>query len=286
MYQFKSLIYFLPVSLLMLSCAGPAPEEKEKIEPDVELVTEIIIDGEELVYNTEDTEMRGYIAFNESDTSKRPGVLVVHEWWGHNDYVRERAEMLAELGFVALAVDMYGDGKEAAHPEDAAKFSGMVMQNMDLAEERFTKAIEVLQNHPMTDPEKISAVGYCFGGSLILTMANKGIDLDAVAAFHSGVQLPVPPSEELKARVLVQNGAEDPFVSAISVSRFKMQMDSLDKNYTYIAYADAVHGYTNPGADSLGKKFELPLAYNEEADTKSWEELKKMFSEIYPSMGY
>ncbi|MFT4771596.1 MAG: dienelactone hydrolase, partial [Cryomorphaceae bacterium] len=205
-----------------------------------------------------------------------------HEWWGHSDYVRKRAEMLAELGFVALAVDMYGDGKQAEHPDNAMKFSGMVMQNMDGAEARFTEAIKVLKNHPQTADENISAIGYCFGGSLILAMANKGVDLDAVAAFHSGVQLPVGPSENLHAMVLVQNGADDPFVSPESVANFKAAMDSLQKPYVYESYLGAVHAYTNRDADSLGKKFNLPLAYNNDADTKSWERMKTFFNEVYP----
>jgi dienelactone hydrolase len=254
------------------------------MEEGVELTSEMSLVGEEISYNSDTTEMNGYIAYNETDTSQRPGILVVHEWWGHNDYVRERADMLAELGFVALAVDMYGEGKQARHPSDAKKFSGMVMQNMDMAEKRFTEAMDLLRDHPLTDSNKISAVGYCFGGSLILALANKGVDLDAVAAFHSGVQLPVSPSEELEAKVLVQNGAEDPFVSQLSVSRFKTEMDSLGKTFEYIAYPEAVHAYTNPGADSLGRKYDLPLAYNQDADIKSWEKMKSFFEEIYPEM--
>jgi len=283
--KMRPLIAFYSIVLLIVSCESPDTGVQEKIDEGVELTTEMIISGEEVSYSTGDTEMKGYIAYNEADTVKRPGILVVHEWWGHNDYVRERAEMLAELGFVALAVDMYGDGKKAAHPEDAKKFSGMVMQNMDMAEDRFSEAIAVLKNHPVVDDSEISAVGYCFGGSLILALANKGMDLDGVAAFHSGVQLPVPPSEILQAKMLVQNGADDPFVSKESVSQFKMQMDALNKEYEYIAYPGAVHAYTNPGADSLGQKFELPLAYNKEADKKSWEEMKDFFGGIYPDLG-
>lgn len=270
--------------VLLASCTSPDTGIQEEMEEGVELTSEMSLVGEEISYNSDTTEMNGYIAYNETDTSQRPGILVVHEWWGHNDYVRERADMLAELGFVALAVDMYGEGKQARHPSDAKKFSGMVMQNMDMAEKRFTEAMDLLRDHPLTDSNKISAVGYCFGGSLILALANKGVDLDAVAAFHSGVQLPVSPSEELEAKVLVQNGAEDPFVSQLSVSRFKTEMDSLGKTFEYIAYPEAVHAYTNPGADSLGRKYDLPLAYNQDADIKSWEKMKSFFEEIYPEM--
>jgi dienelactone hydrolase len=189
--------------------------------------------------------------------------------------------MLAELGFVALVVDMYGDGKQAEHPENAMKFSGNVVQNIGGAEVRFTEAIKGLKNHPQTADENISAIGYCFGGSLILAMANKGVDLDAVAAFHSGAQLPVGPSENLHAMVLVQNGADDPFVSPESVTNFKAPMDSLQKPYVYESYSGSVHAYTNLDADSLGKKFNLPRAYNNDADKKSWERMKTFFNEGY-----
>lgn len=269
---------------IFASCSSPDTGIQEEMEEGVELTSEMSLVGEEVSYSAGETEMNGYMAFNETDTSKRPGILVVHEWWGHNDYVRERADMLAELGFVALAVDMYGEGKQADHPSDAKKFSGMVMQNMDVAEMRFTEAMKLLRNHPLTDSDKISAVGYCFGGSLILAMANQGMDLDAVAAFHSSVELPVSPSEELQAKVLVQNGSEDPFVSELSVSRFETEMDSLGKPLEYVAYPDARHAYTNPGADSLGQKFDLPLAYNREVDIESWDRMKSFFQEVYPKM--
>ena len=275
--------FLLGAAIVILSSCGTQPSNENSIDEET-LITEMSIVGEEVSYKSDSVTMKGYIAFDETDTTLRPGILVVHEWWGHTDYVRERAEMLAELGFVALAVDMYGDGKQAEHPDNAKKFSGMVMQNMDGAEVRFTEAIEVLKNHPQTADENISAIGYCFGGSLILAMANKGVDLDGVAAFHSGVQLPVAPNNNLQARVLVQNGADDPFVSPESVADFKAAMDSLQKPYKYENYPGAVHAYTNPGADSLGKKFDLPLAYNADADMKSWERMKEFFKELYPNM--
>lgn len=264
------------------SCGIEPNNESGKVVETKNSMPNIV--GKEVTYSSDSVTMKGYIAYDETDTTKRPGIIVVHEWWGHSDYVRRRAEMLAELGFVALAVDMYGDGKQAEHPDNAMKFSGMVMQNMDGAEARFTEAIKVLKSQPRTADEDISAIGYCFGGSLILAMANKGVDLDGVAAFHSGVQLPVGPSENLQARVLVQNGADDPFVSSESVAAFKAAMDSLQKSYTYKNYPGAVHAYTNPDADSLGKKFELPLAYNSEADEKSWQRMKEFFNEIYPNL--
>lgn len=257
--------------------------KKDTTTTDVEEVatTEPNIVGKELMYTNDSTTMKGYIAYDDNATEKRPGILVVHEWWGHNEYSRERADMLAELGYTALALDMYGDGKQAEHPDDAGKFSGMVMSNMPAAKGRFIAAMNELKNHHSVDSDKIAAIGYCFGGSVVLTMANAGMDLGAVAAFHSGVALPIAPNEELKAKVLVCNGADDPFVSTESVDAFKAQMDSIGADYKYISYEGAKHSFTSKGADTNGEKFGLPLEYNAEADQKSWQELQNLLKEVF-----
>ncbi len=275
----KRSVWIAVVSLALIMGACKM-DKKEEVTQTPE-ITEISVVGEEVTYTTESTSMRGYLAYDTSIKEKRPGIIVVHEWWGHNDYTRERARMLAELGYTALAVDMYGDGKQANHPDDAGKFSGMVMKNIDEAKARFKSALELLKSQPTVDSTEIAAIGYCFGGSVVLTMANAGEDLDAVAAFHSGVQLPIMPNKDLKARVLVCNGAADPFVSAESVVAYKAAMDEIGADYTYIAYEGAQHAFTSKGADSLGQKFSLPLAYQEKADKASWEELKLLLNETF-----
>ncbi|MEC7753294.1 MAG: dienelactone hydrolase family protein [Bacteroidota bacterium] len=237
--------------------------------------------GQEVSYSTETTEMKGYIAYNKSSKERRPGVIVVHEWWGHNEYVRSRADELARLGYVALAVDMYGEGKQAEHPDDAGKFAGEVMSNLEEAKARFDAALATLKSNPNVDPDRIAAIGYCFGGSVVLSMANAGYNLDAVAAFHSGVDLPIKPSKDIKAKILVANGADDPFVPASSVARFRAAMDSVGADYKYVAYDGAVHAFTSPGANALGEKFNLPLMYNEDADKASWNELMSLFNEVF-----
>lgn len=271
----------LSVLTLILISVMSCKDDTKKTEVDEIVEVEIKIKGETVTYATDSTTMKGYIAYNENLTDKRPGILVIHEWWGHNDYVRQRADMLAELGYVALAVDMYGDGKQAAHPDDAGKFAGMVMQNMEEATARFNAAVELLKSNPNVDTESIAAIGYCFGGSVALSMANTGSDLDAVAAFHSGVALPVMPSDKLKAKVLVCNGADDPFTSPESIETYKKQMDSINADYKYVAYPGAVHAFTSKDADALGKKFNLPLAYNKEADEKSWQELQILLNNTF-----
>jgi len=268
----------LTILILLFSCSNQSSENKE----DEQAVKEPNIVGTEVTYATDSTEMKGYMVYDESIEGKRPGIIVVHEWWGHNEYTRERAKMLAELGYTALAIDMYGDGKQAEHPEDAGKFMNQVISNMDEAKARFMKAMETLQNHPSVNADKIAAIGYCFGGTVVLTMANAGYDLDAVAAFHSGVELPIQPnSETLKAKILVCNGAADPFISPESVEKFKADMDAAGADYKYIAYENAVHAFTSKEADELGKKFELPLAYDEKADIDSWSELQTLLISVF-----
>ncbi|CAL2063992.1 dienelactone hydrolase family protein [Tenacibaculum sp. 190524A05c] len=264
---------------VLFSCKN---ENKPKEENTTTSKQEIVnVKGEEVIYASDSTNLKGYISFDKNKKGKRPGVIIVHEWWGHNDYVRKRADMLAELGYTAIAIDMYGDGKQANHPSDAGKFAQSVMSNLPVAKARFKAALDLLKKHESVDADKIAAIGYCFGGSVALTMANTGEDLDAVAAFHSGVKLPVMPNEELKARVLVCNGAEDPFISPESVKAFTSALDSLGKKYEYVSYPGAKHSFTSKEADANGEKFELPLAYNAEADQKSWESLKQLLKDVF-----
>jgi dienelactone hydrolase len=275
-------ILFLTGSLFFITACGGDSNTTATEETTEETTMEPKIVGEEVTYKADTTEMIGYIAYDENTTEKRPGVLVVHEWWGHNEYVRERAKMLAELGYVALAVDMYGDGKQADHPDDAGKFAMSVMSNFPTAEARFNAALEVLRNHPKVANEDIGAIGYCFGGGVVLSMANTGADLDAVASFHGSLGLPVMPEKgKTTARILVLNGAADPFVTPEQIAAYTKAMDKAEANYKLINYEGAVHAFTSKGADAYGEKFGLPLAYNKEADEQSWEEMKALFSEVF-----
>ncbi|MGD8592342.1 MAG: dienelactone hydrolase family protein [Gammaproteobacteria bacterium] len=233
------------------------------------------VKGEEIQYNNGDTVMKGYLAYDDGISGKRPGILVVHEWWGHNEYARKRARMLAKLGYTAFAVDMYGDGKQATHPEDAGKFASAVRKNMPEAEARFKAAMDVLKNHKTTNPEKIAAIGYCFGGGLLLELARRGVDLDAVVSFHGSLATENPAqSGDVKAKVLVCHGADDPFVKPEHISALKTEMKNAKVDFTFKEYAGAKHAFTNPDADEYGKKFNLPLEYNEQADNQSWEDMR------------
>jgi len=238
--------------------------------------------GEEVTYTSGDTRMKGYLAWDDAISGKRPGVLVVHEWWGHNEYTRKRANMLAELGYTALAVDMYGDGKTASHPDDAGKFAGAVRSNMDVAEARFMAAMELLASQGTVNPDEISAIGYCFGGGIVLAMARRGVDLDLVASFHGSVATDKPVAKgQVKARLAVFNGAADPMTTAAQIEAFKTEMDNAGVDYLLVSYPDALHAFTNPDADTYAGKYGLPLKYDPEADADSWNRLIEQLQEVY-----
>lgn len=235
-----------------------------------------------VTYNAGDTTMRGYLVYDDQVQGKRPGILVVHEWWGLNDYIRRRARMFAELGYTALAVDMYGQGKQAVHPDKAAEFSAAVMKNFDKARERFAAAADFLGKQPTVDPNRIAAIGYCFGGGVALNMAARGADLKGVVSFHGTPALVEPPEPgEVKARILLLHGGGDKMVSAEQLEAFKQAMDKAGADYRVVVYPGAMHGFTNPEATALGKKFGIPIAYNEKADQESWEKMKRFLNNLF-----
>jgi len=279
-------ILALAASIALAGCAhdqtapkGPAEEPVSK--PAAPAARDIRT--EEVSYQAGDATLRGYMAWDASTDRPRPGVLVVHEWWGHNDYARGRAEQLARMGYTALAVDMYGDGKQANHPTEAGKLSGMVMKNIELGVARFEAARKLLEDHPTTDPEKTAAIGYCFGGGVVLHMARIGMDLDMVASFH-GMLAPLTTAKkgEVKAKVLVFHGEADEFMSAEVVEAFKKEMTDAEADFEFTSYPGAKHAFTNPDATENGKKFQIPLAYDEDADNKSWAAFSAAMERIFP----
>jgi len=233
-------------------------------------------------YTSQGVTSKGYLVYDDNIKGKRPGVLVVHEWWGLNDYARKRARMLAELGYVALAVDMYGDGKTATHPDDAGRFSSELMKNFDVAKTRFLTAEDFLKQQPIVDPARIAAIGYCFGGGVVLNMARQGADLKGVASFHGSLSAVKPAQPGMvKAKVLVLHGADDKFIKPEQIDDFKKEMSDGAVDYRFISYPGALHSFTSPEADALGRKFNMPIAYNAEADRQSWDELKTFLTKIF-----
>ncbi len=238
--------------------------------------------GHEVSYRAGDTLLKGYLADNRAMKGKRPAVLVVHEWWGHNEYARKRARMLAEQGYVALAVDMFGDGKTAQHPDDAGKFASEVTKNKQLGEARFNAALEFIRQQPQVDGERVAAIGYCFGGGVVLHMARLGADLKGVVSFHGSLATDAPAvAGTIKAPLLVFNGEDDKMIPPEQVAAFREEMTRAGASYRYVGYPGVKHSFTNPDADMYAKKFNLPLAYDRKADQDSWGQtlafLKKIF---------
>ncbi|MCE9626187.1 MAG: dienelactone hydrolase family protein [Deltaproteobacteria bacterium] len=227
-------------------------------------------------YSYEGVTLKGYLAWDDAISGKRPGVMVVHEWWGLNDYARKRTEQLARLGYVAFAADMYGDGKSTTHPEEAGKMMGAVRENMKTWLGRANAALQVLRDNPLVDAKSLAAIGYCFGGATVLQMAYSGADLAAVVSFHGALVVPNS-TQAIKARILILHGAEDPFVTADTIEKLKAALDQGKVKYKFIAYTKAVHGFTNPDADKAGMK---GVAYQAEADRLSWQEMLSLFHEV------
>ena len=241
-----------------------------------ELVTE------EVTYRSGDTEMKGFLAYDNRNMQPRPGILIVHEWWGHNDYARMRARMLAAMGYTALAVDMYGDGKTANHPEDAGKFASAVGGNMPLAKARFEAALDLLKSHKTVKPDDIAAIGYCFGGGVVINMARMGVDIDGVVSFHGSLKTDNPAQAgAVKTKVRVFNGAADPFIKAEHITAFKQEMDAAGADYEFVNYPGVLHSFTNIKADEVAERFNLPLGYDKAADEDSWAQMSDFFREIF-----
>lgn len=265
----KKLILAVFLAVLFL-CASGIGHAKPKIV------------GKAVEYSVQGVVMKSYLAYDEQIKKKRPGVLVVPEWWGLNDYARKRARMLAELGYTALAVDMYGDGKVATNPDEASKLDSEVMKNFDVEKVRFLAAMDFLKQQPIVDSERIAAIGYCFGGTVVLSMAGQGVDLKGVVSFHGGLGDVKPPQPgSVKAKILVLQGGADKFVTPEQAETFKQELKSAGAVFRVITYPEATHSFTNPEATELGKKFNLPIAYNADADKKSWNEMKDFLKKIF-----
>lgn len=267
---------FLFIPLLCVACQI-SPTNKASDTAVSTIVTE------EIEYSLGEQAFTGYLAYDKAITTPRPGVLVVHEWWGHNDYARTRAEQLAGLGYTALALDMYGTGKVTEHPSDAMAFMKEATKNPEAVKARFLIAKSILEQQPSTDPEKIAAIGYCFGGGVVLNMARAGVDLDGVASFHGSLAPTFSATPgEVATKVIVFNGADDSMVSSESIDAFKGEMQTAGIDFEFINYPGAKHSFTNPGATAVGEQHNMPLAYNQAADEQSWEKLQLFFAELWP----
>lgn len=239
------------------------------------------IKTQELEYKQGRTTLQGFVAWDDAIKGKRPGVLVVHEWWGHNQHARTQAKRLAQAGYVGFALDMYGKGKLAQHPKDAMAFVTEATKDPAVTRARFEAALAQLKALAQVDPAKLAAIGYCFGGAVVLDMARSGLDLTAVATFHGslGTKLAVKKGQ-IKPRLLVMTGAEDPMIDAAAVTAFSKEMTDAGARFEVISYPNTKHSFTNPDADKSG----VPgLAYSEAIDKQSWESLLKLLREVFPT---
>jgi dienelactone hydrolase len=235
----------------------------------------------EIDYNDGDTTLTGFAAYDDSGENFRPGILIVHEWWGLNDYARNRAKQLAEMGYVVFALDMYGSGVKAETPDAAAALSKPFYDDRQLMAERAGAGLNVLRSLPKVHMQNIAVVGYCFGGTVALEMARAALPVLGAVSFHGGLSTPRPAQPgEISAEILALNGGDDPLVPAAEREAFMKEMINAKVKFASIDYPGATHAFTNPAATAIGQKFGLPVAYNEKADGESWTEMTKFLSRV------
>lgn len=241
-----------------------------------------MVSGGLLKYSQAGVEMHGYMASPAGGEAARPGVLVVHEWWGLDDYARHRADLLAALGYPALAVDLYGAGKTAASPDQAAALMHPLANDLPLLRARFMAALDRLRAQSGVDPQRIGAIGFCFGGGVVLHMARAGAPLKAVASFHGNLALAIAgDAGQLCARIAVYNGEADSLVSAESIAAFEADMRARGARYQLLQLPGARHGFSNPAATARARKFGMPVAYDDLADAASWAHMQLVFREVF-----
>jgi dienelactone hydrolase len=236
--------------------------------------------AEDIDYRDGDLVLRGVLAYDDQQTGKRPGIVVVHEAWGLGDHAIARAKMLAEIGYVALAADMYGDRRQATDLPAAMELIGDLRTNPAKLRARAGAAVSALRAHPNVDPARMAAIGFCFGGTTVLELARGGADLKGVVSFHGGLQTAAPAElGAVKPKVLVCTGADDPMIPPDQVVAFEAEMRAADADWQVINYGGTVHSFTNPDA---GKTVALDgVAYNERTDRRSWKAMRAFFDEIF-----
>lgn len=235
---------------------------------------------EPVAYRQGDTGLKGWLVWDDAVAGRRPGVMVVHEWWGLNDFIKKRAWQVASLGYVVLAADIYGGGRSTRDPAEAKALSQSFLKgNRMLLRQRASAGLQVLMDHPLVDPKRVAAMGYCFGGTAVLELARSGAPLTGVVSFHGVLETPSPRTDrEIRAKVLVLNGADDPRVPMKQINAFEDEMRLQNADWQLITYGGAVHSFTNPAS---GSNPSTGAAYNEKADKRSWEHMKLFFTEIF-----
>jgi dienelactone hydrolase len=233
-------------------------------------------------YDVAGASHQGYLAYDDEIVGPRPGVMIVHEWWGLNDYIVRRAHMIAELGYVALAIDMFGGGRVAETPDEAGKLMNGVLNDMESGTAALEAGYRLLQSQPGVDPDRTAAIGYCFGGAMVLHMARIGMPLAAVASFHGALgSFHTAEPGSIKPSILVCHGAADSMVSMDDLDAFKREMDQAGADYEVLLLDGARHGFSNPQADVNAEKYGIDLGYQQNADSKSWAAMQALFERVF-----
>ena len=266
---------------LLMACNNSSPQGDTKIGTVDSTSTSVVLKEQTLSVRADGDTLICYVAYNDSIKGKRPAVLVIPEWWGLTEYTRKRARMLAQLGYVGMVVDMYGNGRVADSPSSAMAWSGPFYKDPLKGKLRIDSAIAQIKKLDVVDPGNIGAIGYCFGGGVLLNTVRLGDDLKGVVSFHGSLIGTPARKDLLRTKILVCHGNADQFVTAKDVVAFKKQMDSIGASYTFIGYDGATHAFPNPDATEIGQKFKMPIAYNATADTASWNAMKDFFAGLF-----
>lgn len=245
----------------------------------VQLFAQENLTSERVLYKHGDTSLRGHMVYDRTIDGKRPAVLVIHEWWGLNEYARSRANQMAEMGYIAFALDMYGAGVWLKSASEASVWAGKFYENRQLMRDRAKAGLQILLEHELTDTSRVAVIGYCFGGSVALELARSGADISGVVSFHGGLSTPNPgDAKNIKCPILVLHGGDDPNVPPAQVEAFQKEMRDAGVDWQMDIYGGAVHAFTNPAAGDDNSK---GAAYNKKADLRSWRAMKDFFSEIF-----
>lgn len=259
---------------LYYACGSNETETKETAK-------EPALKEENITYTGDSTTMNGFVVYDENVQGTRPAVIVVPEWWGLNSYAKMRATELAKMGYIAMAIDVYGNGKTADNPDSAGAFAMPFYVNPFKTKTRIEAAIAKLKSYAQTDTANVAGIGYCFGGGVLLNCVRLGTPFKGIVSFHGSLVGTPANKELLTSQVLVCHGGADPFVPDAEVATFKKQMDSIGAVYTFKVYDGATHAFTNPDATAMGEKFKIPIKYNATADTASWNDMKVFFSTLF-----
>jgi len=241
------------------------------------------IKEERIDYQCVEVNMTGFLAYDASLPYKKPLIILIHEWWGLNDYIKSRARQFAHLGYCAFAIDIYGNGQVADNPTDAGKLAEPFYKDTLMTKAHFDAALEKVVSLEVADTRKTIALGYCFGGGMALNMARLGANIHAAVSIHGSLSGVSKINNKINAAILVCHGEDDKFIDEAEVQGFKAEMKAVGAEYYFKSYAGATHAFSNPNATAMGEKFNLPIAYNELADKESWKDIIHFLDQVLKS---